>query len=203
MSRRLRVLITVFASLTLVGTGFGFADAQGRDGGGERRSQGEANSSEVAVRRRANLNPAEQLAEAQRVGEEAQQLSRRVSSMLDEARQERDIIRVTCLNDKLTQINANIRTLENRTDNLQASVDSADTDRGGHEFTVISVLDQKLNLLEREASQCIGEDIFETGATTVTTEIDEGSPTDDPTVIPATPPSSPVPYIPPPASGTR
>ena len=200
MSRRLRVLITIFASLTLVATGFGFAGAQGRG-----NSDGEPGDerSEVAVRRRANLNPAEQLAEAERVGQEAQQLSRRVSAMLDEARQDRDIIRVTCLNDKLTQINANIRTLENRIDNLQASVDSADRDRGGHEFTVISVLDQKLNLLEREASQCIGEDIFETGATTVTTEIDEGTPTDDPTVIPLTPPSSPVPYIPPPASGTR
>ena len=197
MSRRLRVFITIFASLTLVATGFGFAGAQ------EEEAEPGDERSEVAVRRRANLNPAEQLIEAQRVGEEAQQLSRRVSAMLDEARQDRDIIRVTCLNDKLTQINANIRTLENRTDNLQASVDSADRDRGGHEFTVISVLDQKLNLLEREASQCIGEDIFETGATTVTTEIDEGTPTDDPTVIPATPPSSPVPYIPPPASGTR
>lgn len=201
MSRRLRVLITIFASLTLVATGFGFAGAQGRSDSAEGEPGDER--SEVAVRRRANLNPAEQLAEAERVGEEAQQLSRRVSAMLDEARQDRDIIRVTCLNDKLTQINANIRTLENRTDNLQASVDSADRDRGGHEFTVISVLDQKLNLLEREASQCIGEDIFETGATTVTTEIDEGTPTDDPTAIPATPPSSPVPYIPPPASGTR
>ncbi len=182
--------------MALVGTGFGLADAQ--DDGSET-----AEESGVDVRRRANLNPQEQLGEAQRIVTDGEQLSRRVSSMLDEARQERDIIRVTCLNDKLTQINANLSTLNQRVENLEASVESQDGDRGGHEFTVITVLDQKLNVLERESGQCIGDDIFETGATTVTTEIEEGSPTEDPTALPTIPPSAPVPFIPPPASGTR
>ncbi|MEM9861394.1 MAG: hypothetical protein AAF938_07250 [Myxococcota bacterium] len=198
MARRLRVLMILVAGLALVGTGFGFAGAQAEETADE---DGSADS-EAGVRRLANLNPAEQLAEGRRIQEGGDQLSRRVTAMLDEARQDRDIIRVTCLNDKLTQINANLRTLTTRLDNLEAAVQSQDSDRGGHEFTVITVLDQKLGLLEREAGQCIGEDIFETGATTVTTEIEDGAPTIDPAVLPDVPRAPVEDFIPPAASGT-
>jgi hypothetical protein len=119
--------------------------------------------------------------------------------MLDEARQERDIIRVTCINDKLTQVNANLRTVELRVTNLQDAIAAQDASRRNHEFTVIAVLGQKFVVLDREAAQCIGQDIFETGSTRVITEIDPNNPDDDPTVLP-TPVVPEIPFIPPPAS---
>ena len=161
----------------------------------------EGDQAEVGVVERANLSPEEQLAEAQRVQTRGIQISRRVQSMLDEARRERDIIRVTCLNDKLTQINANLRTLEERIENLQEAVQGQDASRRNHEFTVITVLAQKFQVLEQEANQCIGQDLFETGATRVTTDIDPEAPTEDPTIIPDSP-GPVVPFIPPPASPT-
>ena len=197
MNRRYRVTLIAACGLLLVTGGLRFASAQ--SDGAEGTDVDAAG--EVGVERRASLTPAEQLAEAQEIQESGATLSRRVSAMLDEARQDRDIIRVTCLNDKLTQINANLRTLSSRIENLEASVEASDTDRGGHEYTVITVLNQKLQVLDQEASQCIGEDLFETGATTVTTEIDPGTPSDDPGILPPEVPTSPVPYIPPPASG--
>lgn len=155
---------------------------------------------ELDVQRRANLSPEQQLQEAQQVQQRGTDLSRRVSVMLDEARQERDIIRVTCVNDKLTQVNANLRTVELRLTNLQDAIAAQDASRRNHEFTVIAVLGQKFVVLDREAAQCIGQDIFETGSTRVVTEIDPNNPDDDPTVVPET--EVPViPFIPPPESG--
>ncbi|MEM9071300.1 MAG: hypothetical protein AAGE52_22530 [Myxococcota bacterium] len=154
---------------------------------------------EVEARANAALTPQEQVEEGQAIRQRGTDLSRRVSSLLDEARQERDIIRVTCINDKLTQVNANLRTVEQRLSNLEDAIEAQDTSRGNHEFTVLAVLRQKFVVLDREAAQCIGQDIFETGSTRVVTEIDPETPEDDPTLLPI--PEIPVvPFVPPPAS---
>lgn len=176
--------------------GIGFVAAQ--DAGSD---QGTAADGEISARRRADLSPAEQIAEAQRTQERATALSRRVTSMLDEARREGDVIRVTCLDDKLTQINAHRRTLGDRVQSLQTATQVGDEGRRNHEFTVITVLNQNLTELERAASECIGQDLYETGTTRVTTTIDPATPDEDPGRVPPVP-GVDVPFIPPPASPT-
>src|SRR6266571_1178502 len=64
--------------------------------------------------KRATPNAAEQSAAARSAVQRGAVLAQRISSMLEEARREADIIRVTCLNDKLTQVNANMRTAQSR-----------------------------------------------------------------------------------------
>lgn len=195
MSRQLRLILGLVAAVTLAFGGLGFAVAQDDDDGGST----EPVDGETDARRRAVLGPEEQRTEATKIQQRGTDLSRRVSAMLDEARQESDIIRVTCVNDKLTQVNANLRTLEQRVEAFDDAIEAMDNSRRNHEFTVIIVLGQKFVVLDREASQCIGQDIFNTGATTVRTEIEPGTPTDDPTlIIPAGTPV--VPFVPPPAS---
>ncbi len=194
-TRSFKALAVAFALAT---GGLGFAVAQTDEPAPtEQTSPAEG---ELDVQRRANLTPEQQLQEAQQVQQRGTDLSRRVSVMLDEARQERDIIRVTCVNDKLTQVNANLRTVELRLTNLQDAIAAQDASRRNHEFTVIAVLGQKFVVLDREAAQCIGQDIFETGSTRVITEIDPNNPDDDPTVLPD-PVEIVIPFIPPPASG--
>lgn len=191
-----RALIALFAALALGAAGFGLAIAQdeGQRAGGSGDDEGE-----VEVRRRAQLTPAEQVAEAQSIEERGTQISRRVLTMLDEARRERDIIRVTCLNDKLTQINAHRRTLEQRRGNLQEAVNVGDESRRNHEFTVITVLGQHFRTLEQEANACIGQDIYETGATRVVVDIDPSTPEEN--LLIQDPGQPEVPFIPPPESG--
>jgi len=197
MSRRIRVLLTFALAISL--GGLGLAVAQSGDGGdGAEDAAGE--EAGMDVQRRANLTPEQQREEARQIVERGNNVSRQVASMLDEARQERDIIRVTCLNDKLTQINANLRTATTRAEALDDAVEAQDSPRRNHEFTVLTVIAQKIQTLEREAQQCIGEDIFETGATTVETEIDDDDPV-DPDELPDVPPV-PVPILPPPVSPT-
>jgi hypothetical protein len=188
----------VFATFTLsclVLAGLQLALAQSpENAGGDDSSDGE-----ISVRRRADLSPQEQLTEAHRIEERGVNVSQRLMSMLDEARRERDIIRVTCLNDKLTQVNAHRRSLETRVSALEESVNVREEDRSNHEFTVISVLGQHFRTLEQEANACIGQDIFETGTTRVVTDIDPATPDEDVSEI-AEPPAPTVPFIPVPES---
>lgn len=127
--------------------------------------------------------------------------SMRVQRMIEQARKASDIIRVTCLDDKLTQIHANLRTAEGRLKSLRAAMDPG---RRQHEHTVLIVVGQKLLVLDREAQQCVGQQLFETGATRIITEIDadllpfETTPSNPPIVLPP-----PLPTIPNPASGIR
>lgn len=153
---------------------------------------------DAQISRTANLSAEEMRAEGAAVVQRGEDLGRRVLSQLDEARQERDIVRVTCVNDKLTQINATTSTARDRYDSLEDAIGASDNGRAAHEFTVLIVLKQKLVVLDRESAQCIGQEIYETGATLVRTEIDPDTPDEDPTLLPEVPPI--VVIIPPPAS---
>ena len=196
MARRSRVRQYLLAALLIVGSGIGFAVAQENSEGGE-STEGEEGTMEV--QRRSDLTPAQQLEEAIVIKQRGTALSRRIAGMLDEARREQDIIRVTCVNDKLTQVNANLRTAEQRIESLEAAVESQDRGRANHEYTVIIVLGQKFVVLDREATQCIGQDIFETGATRVDTTIDPDTPNENPVILPTIPPGL-IPFLPPPGS---
>jgi hypothetical protein len=115
-------------------------------------------------------------------------LSQRVTQMLSEARREADMIRVTCLNDKLTQINANVHTAQSR---LTAYNKAVDVDQRSHELTVLNVLGQKLQVLDQESNQCVGQDLFETGPAKIQVEINTA-------LLPfETEPGSPPPTLPP------
>ena len=147
-----------------------------------------------------SATPAELVAEGEGILRRGMVVNKTVRRMLEDARKEADIIRITCLDDKLTQINANLRSAENRLEALRNAVDS---DRRVHEYTVLTVLGQKLQVLDQEAHQCVGEALYETGETKVVTEIDtdmlpfEETPSTPPVVLPPS-----LPTIPPPASGT-
>jgi len=176
------------AMCLLTAGALGFAAAQDGD-------------AELPVREPSDLSGPDQLIEGERISAHGTTVSQRVDSMLEEARRERDIIRVTCLNDKLTQLNANLTIAEQRLSSLRQALSAQDSDSADHEFTVMTVLGQKFNVLEQEANQCIGQDIFETGTTQNSTSIDPNAPDEDPTVIPD-PPIVEVPFIPPPLSPT-
>lgn len=190
-SSSLRTLATGLALLVVAG-GVHLVRAQGGDAPDDEGS--------IPVTQRTDLTPAEMVEEAEGIQQSAGQLSSRVASMLDESRREQDIIRVTCLNDKLTQVNANVRTLDQRVTNLRDAVASSDAGRANHEYTVIVVLGQKFLVLDREAQQCIGQDVFETGATLVEMTTPESGPTDDVLLV-EDPPDFPFPIVPSPASG--
>jgi hypothetical protein len=142
--------------------------------------------------------PEEQVAQSEAIFATGTSIRDRVQGMLTDARRDRDVIRITCLEDKLTQIRAHIASAEARHGELRAAVEANDGASREHQYTTIRVLATKLRDLSREAAQCVGQDVFEVPEATVSGEGPDEI--EDPTVLPTTP-APDVPYIPPPASG--
>jgi hypothetical protein len=181
----------VVAAACISGAAFSIAEAQTTGTSGTTGTTGVARGSSDGLEigmtgSKAEMNAAEAMIAR------ANTLSQRVAQMLDDARRDADVIRVTCLNDKLTQINANLRTAQSRHATLLRTVD---IDQRRHELTVLSVLGQKLQVLDQESNQCVGQDLYETGPTKITTEIDtsllpfENNPT-TPTITTPTAPTN-------------
>jgi hypothetical protein len=129
-------------------------------------------------------------------------LSQSVRTMLQTARKApADIVKAACLDGKLAQINAVQRIAEQRLASLRRAVDSG---LRTHEFTVLTVLGQKFQVLGQEANQCNGQSMYETGVAKVVMVIDGESITFETT--PSRPPAIPAPRlttVPPSASGKK
>jgi hypothetical protein len=152
---------------------------------------------EIPVTSGANLTVEQQMQQADATARRATQLAERLSRMLDEARRDKDIMRANCVNRKLTEVNANARNVEQRRKALKDAADARDEARVDHEYTVLSVLSQKLDSLNVEATQCVGQSIYEPGASQVTTTVPATAPTLDPAVVPAPPPPPAAVSVPP------
>lgn len=153
---------------------------------------------EVGVQTKAAVTPAEQLAQADSIGRRADELAQRLTKMLDESRRDKDIMRANCVNRKLTEVNANARNIEQRQKALKDANAAGDEARRSHEFTVLTVLQQKLEQLDQEATQCLGQSVYEPGASQVITTVQAGAPTIDPSTIDPTTAAPPAVTVPPP-----
>ncbi len=190
------------SSVVAVLVGIATANAQGTGARTTDNSAPSATESEVGgVRAEAVVSPQEQVAHADAIVRRAGQLAERLSKMLDEARREKDIMRANCVNRKLTEVNANTRNVEQRARALRDAAQANDEARRSHEYTVLTVLSQKLSSLDQEATQCLGQSVYEPGASQVVTTIQQNAVVVD--TSPATPPPSPPSVtVPPPLSAT-
>ena len=132
----------------------------------------------------ATLSGPDQTAWAQGELEKMQAVSRRIQNLLDQARRERDLIKVTCLNDKLTQINVSIRSFEDRLSQHEESVRASNTERRDHHYRIMVILAQRARVLRNEAEACVGETDVMFGRTEVTTTVDPSITNDDTTEYP-------------------
>lgn len=186
---------TVIAAI-VIGGGLGYATAQ----------EGETTVDVTTVQpmgepqREEAMSPAQQAEAAAAAVESASAACSAQSGALQGAKREKDIIRATCLDDKLSQCNANLQNMKRRQAALDEAIEQGDTGRANHEFTVINVLSQKFKMLAQAANQCVGQDLFETGDTQVKEEVDLFAPRENPSVTRRAA-DWPIPFIPPPVSG--
>lgn len=106
---------------------------------------------------------------------------RRVQNMLDRARREKDTIKITCLDDKLTQIHVNIRGMEEREAALRAATETNDDSTSEQQFTVLKIYVSRIQSLWSEAENCIGESDVVIGNSETTVTVDEDITVEDPT----------------------
>lgn len=166
----------------------GPAGAQQPNGGAAASSAGSSTDGQVGFQRKTSLTPGEQLVEAQKHLVRMEAAGSGVRKMLGDARQQRDVVKTLCLNDKLSQIDVAVRSARDRRGQLQAAVNRNDAERSNHEFTILTVLRQRTEQLIAEANQCIGEDSAFVGDTRTSVEIDPQIPPDE-TPYPSTDPT--------------
>ncbi len=111
-----------------------------------------------------------------------------IARMLRKAREEKDVVKVLCLDDKLSQMNVASRSAADRFAGLEDAVKLGNSERARHEEAVLSALVSRTNELSTEANQCIGEEKGVVGGSTLNVTIDPAIPATD-TATPVTPTS--------------
>jgi hypothetical protein len=133
---------------------------------------------DIGVKQQASLSPQEMTQQGRTYRQRITESQARVQSQADEARKSKDIIRVNCILDKLTQIKANAVVADQALQSLQEAAVRNDEGASLHEFTRVTIVNQKVQVLQAESDACIGEDLSYVGATRVDVEVTGVDPTD-------------------------
>jgi hypothetical protein len=136
---------------------------------------------DISVKQRPMLRPEEMVGQAQDYFKSMNEVLKRVQSLQEQSKKDKDIIRLNCVTDKLVQVRVNLNIGEQSMTALQEAVTRADEGERTHEFTRLTIVNQKVQVLGAEAENCIGEDLSFVGATRVDVEVDPNIPQYDPT----------------------
>ena len=141
-------------------------------------------AADVSVKQRPTLTSEEMVNQSREYTKNMNDVLKRIQVLQDQAKREKDIIRLNCVTDKVVQVRVNISIAEQSIAALQEAVTRADEGERTHEFTRLTIVNQKVLVLGAEAENCIGEDLSFVGATKVDVEIDPNIPVYDPTQPP-------------------
>ena len=185
---RLSVPPFTFAAVLLLGMGAG------------RAAQAPAKPAATSLERAADIPDAEKLSRSRDSVSRMRSVLTEVLGRLEEARATKDVVKLNCVNEKLTQVKGLLRISEQSDVALQEAVAKKDTTAAEHEYSKVSIAKGKVEQLRGEAEQCIGQLAFRTDENlTVEVEVPSGLPTEDPTNPPApqpptsrSPPASPI-----------
>jgi hypothetical protein len=118
----------------------------------------------------------------------------------EQAKADKDVIRLNCLLDKLTQVRVNGTMMDKSLQGLQEAVSRRDESAQLHEYTRVTIINQKVQVLRTEADACVGAETNYVGPTKVFMEapaglgddVDQPAPVAPPlTIIDRPPPASP------------
>ena len=117
------------------------------------------------MKQRPTLTPEEMVNQSREYAKNMGEVLKRIQVLQDQAKREKDIIRLNCVTDKVVQVRVNISIAEQSMAALQEAVTRADEGERTHEFTRLTIVNQKVLVLGAEAENCIGEDLSFVGAT--------------------------------------
>ena len=135
---------------------------------------------DLTVRSDARLSGQQQLQWIEGQQSIAKRISFSIQGMLDQARREKDILKITCLNDKLTQIHVNLEGVEERVAALRVAVQAQDTTAANQQFAILRIYISRIQGLKAEAENCLGEVDVVLGETETIVTVDEDITGEDP-----------------------
>lgn len=126
-------------------------------------------------------------AKVQRSGEAVTRMRSQLKDVLaklEEARSSKDVVKLNCVNEKLTRIKGLLRISEQSDIQLQEAVARKERTTAEHEYTKVLIARTKVDQLRAEAEDCIGQLAFRTDESlSVEVEVPDYLPSGDPTEI--------------------
>lgn len=142
---------------------------------------------DVTVPERSTLSAEDMMKQATEYRTSMDQVLAKIETMVAEARKDKDVIRLNCLNDKVVQGRANLNVADTAMTGLKDAMASNDEGARLYEYTRVTIVNQKMQVLAAEAEACVGEELGFVGPTKVDVDVDPDLRGDDPTA-PATGP---------------
>jgi len=122
------------------------------------------------------LSPPQMLAEVTAYVPQLEAGALRVREQVEQARVARDVVKLLCLRDKLSQIEVALASARDRAEALRGAAGRGDREVATHEFVVLNVLRDHVQAMVAEANQCIGEEEGFIGDSEVVMEVDPDIP---------------------------
>jgi hypothetical protein len=141
----------------------------------------------VEMNRDVQPSPAEMVKESDAIAADAQAASKNIQKMLDKAKEDRDVVKSLCLEDKLSQLHVIQQSVGERAKSLREAVATQDRDLASHNYTILLVFKERVAQLAAEANQCIGVEAGFVGDSTISVDIDPNIPSEDPSEYPDNP----------------
>jgi hypothetical protein len=135
----------------------------------------------IDFRKNITLTPQETLTQSKDYYKKMLETQKRIQQLQSKAKKDKDVVKLNCVNDKLTQVRGHMTVTDQSMASLTADIARSDDAARQHQFTRLTILYQKVVTLGTEAEQCIGEDVSYVGATRVDVEVDPSIPVTDPT----------------------
>ena len=126
-----------------------------------------------------NLSPEQRVVRGQKFVKTIDGSAQTIQRQLKAAQEERDVVRVLCLTDKLNQVDVAQRSAQDRMTALATAAERGDADRARHEYTVLEVLHDRVKVLVNESNQCVGEETGFIGEAEVSVSVDPNLPDAD------------------------
>ncbi|MBN2527278.1 MAG: hypothetical protein JXR76_12860 [Deltaproteobacteria bacterium] len=132
-------------------------------------------------------NVAEDIAESEMIGYVQTQLENSlhiemfVRNMIDNARKEKDTVRILCIDDKLTKIQTLLQGIQKRVNTLELAINAKDSGTAKHQFVILQVSFNKLNGLRTQADTCVGNSDIIVGASESEVKVSEEITTEEAT----------------------
>ena len=155
-----------------------------------------------SAQQQASMSGAQMLEQSRDYRKQMDEVSLQIQAQADKARKDKDIIRLNCLLDKLSQLRVNVSIMDQAIQSLQDSITRNDQDGMLHEYTRVTIVNQKAQVLRSEADACIGAETNYIGPTKVEVETPGGLAPGDPSATDtlAPPPSTTTIVLPTPLS---
>jgi hypothetical protein len=111
---------------------------------------------EPAVQKEENLSPAEMTSRTEKIRTGIVEDSRRMLYLREQAKKQKDVIKLSCVNDKIVQLKAEMNIAQTTGAQLDIAI-TADDENRKHLFVELTTTAESIKRLREEANACIGE----------------------------------------------